>query len=211
MLQRVNVTNEKALEALQQVDGIMTQVEDGRWFLVEHDVCGSDPLEGLGVGFLSTSRRHFTDDIYKSIDNKEGETFWVPDDFADCDEIEDFLARNDYIYIKVYCYDHGGLSLSRGSVCSWDSYPFGYLYLDKRQVREIFQVKRLSKKTLERAEKLLDGVLKEFDDYINGAQYNVRIFSSPDMKDFIDSHFVSGYSDLCDFLEKELSQNREIA
>ena len=78
-------------------------------------------------------------------------------------------------------------------------------------VREIFQVKRLSKKTLERAEKLLDSVLKEFDDYINGAQYNVRIFSSPDMKDFIDSHFVSGYSDLCDFLEKELSQNREIA
>ncbi len=75
MLQRVNVTNEKALEALQQVDGIMTQVEDGRWFLVEHDVCGSDPLEGLGVGFLSTSRRHFTDDTYKSIDNKEGETF----------------------------------------------------------------------------------------------------------------------------------------
>lgn len=208
MLQRIGLTNAEALEALQRIDGIMTQVEDGRWLSVIHDEIGDNPLKNLDIRFLSTSKKYFTDEQYKSIEDKEGEIFYIPDDFADCDDIEDFLTKNDYLYIKVWCYDHGGLSLSRGCFCQWDSYPFGFLYLHKSQVRQIFGVKNLTKKVLAQAEAYFESVLKDFDYYVKGEQYNVQIFNSPNLDDIVDGIYIVGYSNLCDYLEQELSNKK---
>ena len=68
----------------------------------------------------------------------------------------------------------GGL-LPQGHA-EFDSGQVGFIYATEKEIKENFQVKKLSKKILERAKKNLEGEVETYDQYLSGDVYGYKIF-----------------------------------
>lgn len=90
-----------------------------------------------------------------------------------------------YIY-PITKYEHGMISLSLGDsrTCRFDSGIFGFAVLEKKHIREHFQVGRVTDKVLERALKSVENELEEFENYLNGKCYGAFISRVTDDLDF---------------------------
>lgn len=61
--------------------------------------------------FLSCHRRYYTESKFKTIYDNANNSF-SQDDFDSLDEIEAFLSKQGYIWVKVYMYSHSGDTIS---------------------------------------------------------------------------------------------------
>jgi hypothetical protein len=95
------------------------------------------------------------------------------DDFSSWDEMRRHIeGKLDAICLPVYLYDHSGLSVrTTPFACRWDSGQVGYIYLERKQVRELWACKRITKSVLEKVHTLLIDDVKEYDAYLHGEVY----------------------------------------
>lgn len=131
--------------------------------------------------FLSCHHRYYNSDKTKNIYDNAGNRF-NQNDFNSLDEIEAFLEKQKYVWVKVYMYSHSGDTISTKPFgCHWDSGVFGYLYATREQILEAFGGKKL---TAELKRKALEGmesfVNETWDAYISGEVYGYEILDEND-------------------------------
>lgn len=111
------------------------------------------------------------------------------------DEVKDYLEdkfQEEFIALKLYLYDHSGISLSsrsfvgRAQHARWDSGQVGYIYVDKETVRKEYSWKNI---TAERKAKILtylEGEVETYDTYLRGEVYSFLV-EDEDTEDVLDS------------------------
>ncbi|EGF3188772.1 hypothetical protein ICR29_001698 [Campylobacter jejuni] len=107
-------------------------------------------------------------------------------DFENIQEIENYLNSKGYIWIRVGAYIHSGIALySEGNKprkysYGWDYGCAGYAYYTKEQVREIFDVKRISAKFKDKLYKNIEIFIKELEAYLEGNIYMLYVDDIPE-------------------------------
>ncbi|ENE9297266.1 hypothetical protein ABOE48_000355 [Campylobacter jejuni] len=107
-------------------------------------------------------------------------------DFENIQEIEDYLNSKGYIWIRVGAYIHSGIALHsegnkpRSYFYGWDCGCAGYAYYTKEQVREIFDVKRISAKFKDKLYKNIEIFIKELEAYLEGNIYTLYVDDIPE-------------------------------
>ena len=105
-------------------------------------------------------------------------------EWQDADEFKEYIETTDEIAVilPLFLFDHSGISISTGSgkfravdSVGWDWGQVGYIYVTKEQVKKEYSVKRLSKKTLKKAEKVLEAEVEVYDQALTGEVYGFMI------------------------------------
>lgn len=80
------------------------------------------------------------------------------------------------VIYPIYMYDHSGITISTSPFsCPWDSGQIGFIYVTKDKLRKEYNVKRLSKKIIDKAERILLNEIKTYDQYLVGDIYGFQI------------------------------------
>lgn len=99
-------------------------------------------------------------------------------DFNDWSELKEQIEKDNDIAIilPLYLYDHSGITISTSPFsCSWDSGQIGYIFITKETIRNNYNVKRISKKMLERIRKYLLSEVETYDHYLTGQVFGFQI------------------------------------
>ena len=92
-------------------------------------------------------------------------------DYNNWDELEKAIKSENEIAViePLYLFDHSGITISTTPFsCRWDSGRVGLIYITKEVMREMFNIKKVTKKWLQKASEIIKGEVKEYDDYITG-------------------------------------------
>lgn len=93
-------------------------------------------------------------------------------DFRDPDAFMEWWKENGKggVLLPLFLYDHSGISMSTGRAypfnCPWDSGQVGYIYVTRETI-----IKEWGKNGKAKAEKSLQGEVKEYDQYLTGDVY----------------------------------------
>ena len=129
---------------------------------IDFDEMPDSPREGYDLGTIVTSGRS----RYNIGDEQ-------PMDFEDHMK---GVRREPGIILPVYAYIHGGMTISLSPFsCPWDSGQVGFICVTNRKIRNEFGVSRVTKKVMDRVEKILESEISVFDDYLTGNVYRFRI------------------------------------
>lgn len=132
-------------------------------YRIEQDTEPANPrTEFDNLGTLAAYHRHYT------LSDKE-----VP---RDPDDLREMLNSGEYIYLPVFGYDHGSLTISTNGGAypfndRWDSGQLGYIYVSKKDVKREYSCLRISKRTERKVLDVLRGEVAEFDAYLTGNVY----------------------------------------
>ena len=99
-------------------------------------------------------------------------------EFSSWAEMESYIKNSldAAVILPLYLYDHSGITMSTGSFsCPWDSGQVGFIYVTKDKLRKEYNVKRLSKAIIEKAEKILENEVKTYDQYLTGDVYGFKV------------------------------------
>ena len=106
--------------------------------------------------------------------------------FNNLDEIEAQLI-DDYkpaVILPLYLYDHSGLTISTGPFdCRWDSGKVGFILVSRKDALKEFGGKRLTKNIKDKCEKLLQGEVETYDQYLRNDVYGYKIIDKRDDED----------------------------
>jgi len=121
--------------------------------------------------------------------------------------------RNDYVWDYVTRYEHGEVIYKRGRYDDWDSCTCGVIFVPKDAIRDMYGIKKLTKKYVKSVFERFDYELEEYSNYVNGYVYRYELLNmNGDIID--DCHgFYFGEDDVLDYLgiqESELEQLDEI-
>ena len=151
---------------------------------------------------------------------------WVPDSYSNMicfhgryklgddhnwespEDVYEYITKNKLIYLPLYLYDHSGITMNTtGFSCPWDSVQVGYIYMEDDKVKELFNVKRITKSVKEKALEYLNNSVKLYDKYLRGEVYEYVLSKLETCKccghiseDVIDS--CSDYYDIDDILDE---------
>jgi len=129
---------------------------------VVQDMDPMSPLEWDNFGVMACWHRRYN---LGHVQPKESPEEWLKEN-----------APEGSIVLPLYLYDHSGISISTGAFsCPWDSGQVGYIVATPAKIREAFMVKRISKKTREKAEALLKAEVSTYDDYLTGNVWGYTI------------------------------------
>jgi hypothetical protein len=99
-------------------------------------------------------------------------------DYNSWDEMEKAIVKenNVAVILPLYLYDHSGITISTTPFsCGWDSGRIGFIYVSKEDVLKEFGGKIVTKKLKEKAEGILKGEVKTYDQYLVGDVYGYKI------------------------------------
>jgi hypothetical protein len=85
--------------------------------------------------------------------------------------------------LPLYLYDHSGLRIKVGNFAGllpggyveFDTMQVGFIYVTKEALREEYSQKRIGKKTLAQARKMLYAEVETYDQYLSGDVWNYNI------------------------------------
>jgi len=150
---------------------------------IERDIIVKSPREewdNLGT-MLCWHRRYYLGDKSHPLHHLDTE-------YSNWDDLENAIAKHEdvAVILPLYLYDHSGITISTTPFsCPWDSGRVGFIYVTKDKVREAFDVKRISKKTLAKVTEILKGEVETYDMYLRGDVWGYVI--EEDDGDTIDS------------------------
>lgn len=122
------------------------------------------PREWDNVGTIYSNHRDYNPDGHKidEIENEDGEL------------VSEELDRR-FIWLPIYYYEHGGLSVSTKRDYPyndrWDSGLFGIIAVEKDKLRKERGWKAITKKRREEILRSLEGEIETFDNYCRGEVY----------------------------------------
>ena len=106
--------------------------------------------------------------------------FDTPEDF------QEHIKQEKTLVFPLFLYDHSGITISmKPFSCPWDSGQVGYIYVTYTELRKEYSVKKVTKKIIETATKVLQGEVKVYDSYLRGEVFGWII--SNEIEDHIDS------------------------
>jgi len=110
-----------------------------------------------------------------TIITKENNRYTIGD--IQVNDIDEKLKEYDIgIILPVFMLDHSVLLLStRDFHDNWDSGQCGFIFVTKEKLKTEYSVKRIGKKTLEKAKDVLESEIKTYSQYINGEVYGFKI------------------------------------
>jgi len=96
------------------------------------------------------------------------------------ENIEAFKKKLDArIFLPLYLYDHSGQTISTKPFgCRWDSGQVGFIYVSRKKLLEEYGGKRVTKKMLETAEKVILAEVELYDSYIRGDVYGFKEYDA---------------------------------
>lgn len=120
-------------------------------------------------------------------------------DYSGWKEMKKSIIQNENVgvILPLYLYDHSGITMNTtGFSCGWDSGQVGFIFVSKEKIREEFGVKNVTKKVIEKVEKLLVGEVETYDQYLTGDIYGYRI-TDTETDEELDSCWGYYGSDYC--------------
>jgi len=125
--------------------------------------------------------------------------------FSKCNSEPEFinLIKRKYLILPVYMLDHSGIWLQTYPFAghSWDSGLVGYIFANHRDIKELYDIRKLSQKYLEMAEDRLIGEVYEYANFIVGNVFYFKLINKSD----------NSIIDLCDgIIAEELSEIKRI-
>lgn len=103
------------------------------------------------------------------------------------DELLEYGLKTGVIaaYKRLYVYKHSGETIATTPFhCRFDSWGFGFAYVTKEELRNEYNVKRVTKKIIEKAESIIDGEVETYDLYLTDGWYGFStIDEEGDVKD----------------------------
>ncbi|TXG76312.1 hypothetical protein E6Q11_04845 [Candidatus Dojkabacteria bacterium] len=141
------------------------------------------------------------------------------DDYSSWEEMKQAIIKeeNPAVILPLYMYDHSGISISTSPFsCRWDSGQIGFILVSKKKALEEFGGKIVTAKLKERIEKILEGEVETYSQYVEGDVYGFQIVDEDD--DIIDScygfygsdHKESGMLEYIDHELLGLSSEKEL-
>lgn len=132
------------------------------------------------------------------------------DDYSSWEEMKQAIIKeeNPAVILPLYMYDHSGISISTSPFsCRWDSGQIGFILVSKKKALEEFGGKIVTAKLKERIEKILEGEVETYTQYVEGDVYGFQIVDEDD--DIIDSCYGFYGSDhkesgMLDYIDHEL-------
>ena len=92
------------------------------------------------------------------------------------EEAEELSKGKNIISLPLYLYDHSGITMSTSDFgCRFDSGCYGFIYVTKENVRKEYNVKRITKKIIEKVINVLKGEVETYDQYLTGDVYGYRV------------------------------------
>lgn len=86
--------------------------------------------------------------------------------------------REKAVWLPVYAYIHGGISLSTKPFhCPWDSAQSGYIYADYDKIRTWYGWKKLTKKRIDHVQTWLECEIEQFNQWLSGQVYGFKTFN----------------------------------
>ena len=110
------------------------------------------------------------------------------DDYSGWEEMKKAIIKeeNTAVILPLYLYDHSGISISSSPFsCRWDSGQIGFIFVSKEKALEEFGGKIVTAKLKERIEKILEGEIETYRQYLEGEVYGFEIVDEDD--DIVDS------------------------
>ena len=101
-------------------------------------------------------------------------------DYDNWDEMENAIIKNEdvAVILPLYLYDHSGITMNTtGFSCRWDSGQVGFIIVSRETLRKEYGVKRITKKVIEKATKVLLGEVETYDQYLTGDVYGYKLFN----------------------------------
>jgi hypothetical protein len=99
-------------------------------------------------------------------------------DYSGWAEMEKAIIKNEKpaVILPLYLYDHSGITISTSPFsCKWDSGQIGFVFISKDKVKNEYGVKRVTKKEIEKATKVLLAELETYDQYLRGEVYGYTL------------------------------------
>ena len=122
------------------------------------------PREWDNLGIISASHKRY--------DLADADAMDVEDFFEDLPSIE-----KDYLYLPVYMYEHGDISLSITPFsCPWDSGQVGYIYASKESIKKEFEVEEITDDIIEKVYNIFEIEIKTYSQYINNEIYEILTY-----------------------------------
>lgn len=138
---------------------------------VENDEIGEDPREWDNLGKMVCFHNSY------KLGDKDNE--YNTDSYNGWDEMKRDIVKADDVKIiaPLYLYDHSGLRIKIGSFygllpqghAEFDSGQVGFIYATADAIRKFYQVKKITKKILAKAEVMIKQEVKDYDTYISGS------------------------------------------
>lgn len=164
---------------------------------IYYDPDAESPRTWDNLGTFYTAHRHYRPE--KEFDDhfQWEEVFDRYGDFSDSFEKK-------YIALKIYLYDHSGLTISSGPFsCSWDSGWFGIVAVSIEKVKKEYGWKVLTAARRRKIEGYLQGEIDTYDNYLRGEVYGYRITPADDKDDVLESCWGYFGDDGLEQLEEE--------
>ena len=160
-------------------DPIYEEIHHGHQIKIYYDTDPQNPREWDRFGtMICRHRRYSLGDVHHYDDARD----FLIDLVGCCDETElsnDRLlemAQTKAVILPVYLFDHSGLAMNTtGFHCPWDSGQVGFIYVRLEDVRQAFNVNRVSKQTRKCAEDALRCEIAAYHDYISGNIYGYSV------------------------------------
>jgi hypothetical protein len=94
--------------------------------------------------------------------------------YSSWEEVAEAIKRDYDIaaMLPLYLYDHSGITISTTPFsCPWDSGQVGWAFITKEDLREEFEIKKITKKFREKAREIILGEVSIYDEYLRGEVY----------------------------------------
>ena len=122
-------------------------------------------------------------------------------DYSGWDEMKSAIIKNENVAIikPLFLYDHSGITISTSSFpCRWDSGQVGFVFISKETIKKEYNVKRISKKRLEAAEKLLDCEVETYNKDLTGDVFGFSCFDeNGEMTDSCGGFYGGNFEENC--------------
>ena len=133
--------------------------------------CPRDEYSNLGVIYSNSYRFNPDNRMLEDYFDKEGEIDWK-------------TLQKDYIYLRVYIYEHGGIVLycrDENEVfiprtSAFDTALYGVIAVSKEQARKEYG--RLTKKKVQKIKDVLRGEIEELSAWYEGECYSYKIIDN---------------------------------
>ena len=109
-------------------------------------------------------------------------------DFDSWDELEEYLIQEKgaVLILPLYLYDHSGITIRTYSFNDhWDSGMVGFIYATNDDILKNWMVKEVTQDLKDQALRLMQGEVKEYDDYLTGNVYGYEL--EDENGEFVDS------------------------
>jgi hypothetical protein len=92
--------------------------------------------------------------------------------FRSPDEVRRHIAATKAIWLPLYLYDHSGITMQTAPFsCPWDSGQVGGIYIEREKLLAELSRKRLTRKGIEYAERVMRHEVETYNDYLTGNVY----------------------------------------